>query len=168
MARVVCKFSGAASVSTPTATPPSQNDSPASPKPTRWPLWFALALQWGVVVLVAAGLIGAKAAAESLDNDVVRSVGLAAMIVGLAGTVALVVASFAREPQQAATMVLAGMLVRLFVPLAALVLVPKRWPDLAEAGFRDQLLVLYLAALVVETYAAIRVTGMPPPRFASK
>jgi hypothetical protein len=30
------------------------------------------------------------------------------------------------------------------------------------------MLILYLAALVVETYAAIRVTGMPPPRFASK
>ncbi len=65
-------------------------------------------------------------------------------------------------------MVLAGMLVRLFVPLAALVLVMQRWPELIEAGFREQVLILYLVALVVETYAAIRVTGMPPPRFASK
>ncbi len=151
-----------------TATPPSQNDSPASPQTSRWPLWLALVLQWGVVVLVAAGLIGARVAARSLDGDAVRSVGLAIAIVGLAGTVALVIASLARNPKQAANFVLVGMLVRLFVPLAAMLVVPKNWPELAEAGFRDQMLVLYLAALVVETYAAIRVTGMPPPRFASK
>lgn len=155
-------------MSTPTAASPEPNDSPASPQPRRWPLWLALVLQWGVVVLVAAGLIGAKAAAESLDGEAFRSIGLAVAIVGFAGTVALVIASFARSPKQAANFVLAGMLIRLFVPLAAMLVVPKRWPELAEAGFRDQMLILYLAALVVETYAAIRVTGMPPPRFASK
>ena len=155
-------------MSSPTAAPPSQNDSPASPQPSRWPLWLALILQWGVVVLVAAGLIGAKAGAGSLDGNAVRSIGLAIAIIGLAGTVALVIASLAGSPKQAATMVLAGMLVRLFVPLAAMLVVPKHWPELADAGFRDQMLFLYLAALVVETYAAIRVTGMPPPRFASK
>lgn len=155
-------------MSSPTVSPPPLDNSATPPKPSRWPLWFALVLQWGVVVLVAAGLIGAKAFATGLDSEAAWSVGLAALIVGSAGTVALVVASFARQPQQAANMVLTGMLVRLFVPLAALVLVPKRWPSLAEAGFRDQLLVLYLVALVVDTYAAIRVTGMPPPRLASK
>ena len=150
------------------SSPTSQNDSPPSPQPKRWPLWLGLALQWGVVLLVAAGLIGVKAASEALDNDVIRSVVIAAAIVGLAGTVALVLASLASDPKQAASMVLAGMLVRLFVPLAALLLVSKRWPELDVAGFREQVLILYLAALVVETYAAIRVTGMPRPRFASK
>lgn len=149
-------------------SPTSQNDSPLSPQPKHWPLWLGLALQWAVVLLVAAGLIGAKVAAEALDNDVIRSVVIATAIVGLAGTVALTIASLANDPKQAASMVLAGMLVRLFVPLAALLLVSRRWPELEVAGFREQVLILYLAALVVETYAAIRVTGMPRPRFASK
>lgn len=155
-------------MSTPTAAPSPQRDSSNPTKASRWSLWFALLLQWGVVLLVAAGLIIAKAASESLDGNAGRSIGFAAAIVGLAGTVALVIASMSRSPKQTATFVLAGMLVRLFVPLAAMLVVPTRWPELAEAGFRDQLLILYLAALVVETYAAIRVTGMPPPRFASK
>jgi lysylphosphatidylglycerol synthetase-like protein (DUF2156 family) len=113
-------------------------------------------------------LFGYHAANESLDSTTIRSIGIATAIVGLAGAAALVIASLAASPQQAATMVLAGMLVRLFVPLAALLLVSKRWPELEAAGFREQILILYLAALAVETYAAIRVTGMPPPRFASK
>lgn len=160
-------------MSTPTA-PSSENTAPSSdklpdpPGPKRWPLWLALVLQLGVVIFVAAGLVFAKVAGGELDGDAARSIGLAAAIVGFAGAIALVIASLAGDPKQAATMVLAGMLVRLFVPLAALVLVMQRWPELIEAGFREQVLILYLVALVVETYAAIRVTGMPPPRFASK
>lgn len=155
-------------MTTPTAIPPAEGESTKPVTPKRWPLWLALVLQLGTVVLVAAGIIGAKAASGALTEQVVQSVGLAAVIVGLAGAAALVIASLASDPKQAATFVLAGMLVRLFVPLAAMALVPKRWPELAEAGFADHLVILYLAALVVETYAAIRVTGMPPPRFASK
>jgi len=120
------------------------------------------------VLFVAAGLLGYRFAGESLDSDVIRSVAVATAIIGLAGTAALVIAGFASDPKQAASMVMAGMLVRLFVPLASLLHVAKRWPELEVAGFREQVLILYLAALVVETYAAIRVTGMPPPRFASK
>jgi hypothetical protein len=155
------------SVSTPTASPLPTNPS-SPPTPSRWPLWLALVLQWGVVALVATGLIVAKSTSNALDGAAAASIGLAVVIVGLVGTVALVIASLAGSPKQAANFVLMGMFVRLSVPLAALLVVPKRWPGLAEAGFRDQVLILYLAALVVETYAAIRVTGMPPPRFASK
>jgi hypothetical protein len=155
------------SVSTPTAASPLPTD-PSPPPPKRWPLWLALALQWGVVFVVAAGLVLAKNAAGSLDRASALSIGLAVAIVGLVGTVALVIASLAESPKQAANFVLTGMLIRLSVPLAAMLVVPQRWPELAEVGFRDQVLILYLAALAVETYAAIRVTGMPPPRFASK
>lgn len=160
-------------MSPPTNTPAPKADSAPNgtslaPKPQRWPLWLALAVQIGTVVLTAAGLLGARAAAGAVAENVLISVGLAAVIVGLAGALALVIASWAGNPQQAASFVLAGMLVRLFVPLAAIVIVPKHWPELVEAGFRDQLLILYLVALAVETYAAIRVTGMPPPRFKAK
>lgn len=160
-------------MTTPTApssekTAPSSDKLPGPSVPKRWPLWLALVLQLGAVVVVAAGLVVAKVTAESLDGDAVRSIAIATGVVGFAGAVALGIASLAGDPKQAATMVLAGMLVRLFVPLAALFLVTQRWPELNEAGFREQVLILYLAALVVETYAAIRVTGMPRPRFASK
>lgn len=155
-------------MTSPTAVPPPSDGLPSPPAVKRWPLWLALLLQLGVVVLVAVGLLVFKAVSESLDGNVVWSIVLAAGIVGFAGSVALVIASLARSPQQAATMVLAGMLVRLFVPLLSLLMISERWPELIEAGFREQMLVLYLVALVVETYAAIRVTGMPSPRFASK
>lgn len=155
-------------MTTPTAVPPSTDSQPVAPAPKRWPLWRALALQLSTVVLVAAGLIGAKAMTGSLDGLAAQSIGIAALLVGVAGATALVIASLAGDPKQAATMVLAGMLVRLFVPLAVLLMVSRQWPELEEAGFREQVLILYLVALVVETYAAIRVTGMPAPRFASK
>ena len=156
------------SVNTRTAVPPSNDNPPDPAAPKRWPLWRALALQLGVVILVAAGLLVAKASMGSLDSIAFQSIGVAAALVGVAGAIALAIASLAGDPKQAATMVLAGMLVRLFVPLAALLLISKQWPELEEAGFREQMLILYLVALVVETYAAIRVTGMPRPRFASK
>lgn len=150
-------------MSTPNVSSSSSNPS----HPSRLSLWQALLLQWGVMILAAAALVGVKALAGSLGQDNIQSIGLALAIVGVAGTVALVIASLAGTPQQAANFVLAGMAVRLFVPLAAMLMVSKRWPELVEAGFRDQLVILYLVALVVETYAAIRVTGMPRPRFAS-
>ena len=152
----------------PTALPPTTSNSSQAPKPQRWPLWLALAVQIGAVAITAVGLLGAKAVAGTLSEDSLISVGLAAGIVGLAGAVALVIASFAGSPQQAGAFVLAGTLIRMFVPLGAIVIARKEWPGLMEAGFPIQLLILYLVALVVETYAAIRVTGMPPPRFASK
>jgi hypothetical protein len=155
-------------VTTPNTVPTATDKPPIPAAPDKWPLWRALLWQVGTVVLVTAGLFAAKSALGSLDGIAAQSIGLAALLVGFAGAVALAIASLARDPKQAAAMVLAGMLVRLFVPLAALLMVSKQWPELEEAGFREQVLVLYLVALVVETYAAIRVTGMPAPRFASK
>ncbi|MGC4003517.1 MAG: hypothetical protein QM811_10430 [Pirellulales bacterium] len=111
---------------------------------------LAIGCATAISVWIAAGRFGETAYGSGA---------LAGGIVWIAGVAALCLMAIGRTPQTGATLAMAGMLVRMALPLAALALVPKTWPEIAAAGFAGQLVALFLVMLVVEVYASLRVAA---------
>jgi hypothetical protein len=70
-------------------------------------------------------------------------------------TALLLSVSFARTPH-AMSVNLATMMIRMGVPLAAVVVVQQEFPALAERGAATAILILYLVGLATETVLAVR------------
>lgn len=87
--------------------------------------------------------------------------GLWAALVGwllctTAALVALIVSASFAHTQHALSANLGVMLVRMGAPLVGLVVLPKQFPHLAEAGLSHAILAMYLVALAAETLLALR------------
>ena len=126
------------------------------------------ALAWSLLVLTAAlAAIWPAFAAYGLWragwNGVICALAAGA-VCGIAAAVSLVLASAAQKARQPIAGVLGGMLVRMAVPMVALLMVPKMDPVWQSSGLREMLLVYYLAALAVETWLLVRLV---PPDAAS-
>ncbi|QDS99692.1 hypothetical protein [Adhaeretor mobilis] len=111
-----------------------------------WKPALILGIVFVVVAAIAAGVTAGK-----YGSDAYLSCGLAAAVVWLAGTIGLVLTSLASDAHSRLNALLMGMLVRLGLPLASLVIVPQMSERLAAAGFAGLVLVFYLVGLVVET-----------------
>ena len=88
-------------------------------------------------------------------NGVAASVAALA-VCGLAAGLSLLLAVSAQKAKQPIAGVLAGMLLRMAVPLLALLMVPKLDPVWSSSGLGEMLLGYYLAALAVETWLLVR------------
>lgn len=86
----------------------------------------------------------------------VAAAAAAGMICGIAGGVSLLLAVAAQKARQPIAGVLGGMLVRMAVPLLALLMVPKLDAVWRASGLLEMLLAYYLAALAVETWLLVR------------
>jgi hypothetical protein len=132
-----------------------ESERVASPKFFRLP-----GLAWSLLVLAAilAGLWPAFAAYgmwRSAWSGVAASA-VALAICGAAAALSLLMAVAAQKARQPIAGVLAGMLVRMAVPLLALLMVPKLDPVWSSSGLGEMLLGYYLAALAVETWLLVR------------
>lgn len=81
---------------------------------------------------------------------------VALAVCGLAAGLSLLLAATAQRARQPIAGVLTGMLVRMAVPLAALLVVPQLDPLWSSSGLVEMLLAYYLAALSVETWLLVR------------
>ena len=80
---------------------------------------------------------------------------VAAAVVLVSSTLAMVISDFMRRSGQAMASVLLGMAVRMVLPLGACVLVQLNPGALSEAGFVYFVLVFYLVALPTDTVLAV-------------
>lgn len=77
-------------------------------------------------------------------------------VVSIAAGASLVIAAAAQRTGQAIAGILGGMLVRMFVPLAALMAAPGLGAGVLETGVREMLLGYYFVALAVESWLLVR------------
>jgi hypothetical protein len=119
-------------------------------------------LVWSVLLLAAAmAMAWPLGAAYGMScsgwTGVFVALGAAALC-GAAAALSLVVSVLGQRNSQPVGGVLAGMLVRMAVPMLALLALPKMNPVLLQAGARELLLGFYLVSLAVETWLLVRMT----------
>jgi hypothetical protein len=107
------------------------------------------------LLAAAAGAVGAR----SYGPDAYWASAVAAAMIWLVGSLGLLIVSIPRTGPGRLNAVLLAMLVRMMLPLAAVVFVSQTGPPLADAGLRGMILVHYLAALVLESYLAVRLVA---------
>lgn len=105
-----------------------------------------------VAVLPAFAMYGFWRAGAS---GVLSSV-IAAAICGGAALTSLLLTAVAQKAKQPISGILTGMVVRMAVPLVALLVIPKMNPALLQSGMQEMLLGYYLLALVAETWILLR------------
>lgn len=81
---------------------------------------------------------------------------LAAGLVWVSGSLAMLIMLRSKSDLAGVTAVLAAMLIRISLPLCAAVLLARPGSELAGAGFLGLVVVHYLVALVVETALSLR------------
>ncbi len=86
---------------------------------------------------------------------------VAGAIVSSGMLAALWLSSFAQRDRRALQYGLASQLVRLGIPLAGAIVLEQLFPGLAAAGLLGCVLCIYLPALLVETWLAVRMIGSP-------
>jgi hypothetical protein len=133
---------------------------------SRWSISFACALLW-CILLVAFPLVSSIAAAKVGQSAWLA--GFVAMLLsGVAGTLALVISSLRPPNVQGANYILFAMLVRMALPLLAVMVcyLTARYfvaaQGLLEGEFFGQLIIFYLLMLFSETLLALRVGPSEP------
>ncbi len=113
--------------------------------------------RYGLLALsLAVALCIALPAAYGLQGmPACRAAMVAAGVVLLSSTLAMVISDFMRRSGQALASVLLGMAMRMFLPLGACVLAQLNPGALSEAGFVYFVLVFYLVALPTDTVLAL-------------
>lgn len=85
------------------------------------------------------------------------AIALGACLAG--GIVALIVIGLARNPSQAVSAVMLGMLFRMGIPLASGFLLHSQGGPLAEAGVLGMIVVYYLLSLPVDTVLSLKLVA---------
>src|SRR5262245_55936233 len=83
-----------------------------------------------------------------------------AVICGLAAGASLVLTVTAQRSGQPVTGILLGMVVRMAVPFAALLAVPRFGDSMQSLGVQEMLLGYYLVALTVETWLLVQLVSV--------
>jgi hypothetical protein len=117
------------------------------------------------VVIAPASLLVAVAVNRGMGSQTVVAAAIAGGVCWVAAALALSATFFGNQYQAPVPGVLAGMMFRMFLPLAAVVALPKLGGEFAVPGVTTTILVVYLVALVVETALALR---MVPHHSTSK
>jgi hypothetical protein len=122
-----------------------------------------------VTVLASAWL------AQSVGSSAYLSGGLAMLVVGLAASLALLIAFFQSQFTQqtngashgAVSAMLLGMLVRMGLPLGFIVVMTQTANPLLESGLLGLLVLNYLVALPLETFLSLQFLRSPQSSVAS-
>jgi hypothetical protein len=117
---------------------------------------LALACAVLAVALAAVALIAALAIAGGPSAAALSNAALAGGVCWLAAAMSLCITCFGNWLQSPVQGVLGGMLVRMSLPLAALVVLPKLGGAFAAPGLSATILIVYLVALILETALALR------------
>jgi hypothetical protein len=110
-----------------------------------------LAIALAAVALVAAAVVAGGPSLTALSNAA-----LAGGVCWLAAALSLCIAFFGNRLNSPVQGVLGGMLVRMGLPLAAIVALPSLGGGFTAPGLTATILVVYLAALILETGLALR------------
>jgi hypothetical protein len=113
-------------------------------------LGFSLAAVAAVAGAVAAQRIGSGAYAASA---------IAALLIWIVGSASLALIAFAQTPAARLNCILAAMLIRMMLPLAAVVYFTSSHHPLASQGIAGLIVIHYLAGLSIETLLAVRIVG---------
>jgi hypothetical protein len=111
--------------------------------------------------LLIAWLIGGR----QFSEEVLSNAALAGGVCFVAGGLALLAVFLGNRWQAGVQGVLVGMLFRMGLPLAAIVILPKLGGPFAAPGAATTILGVYLVALVVETLLSLRM--VPPAQLPS-
>jgi hypothetical protein len=111
-------------------------------------------------VSAAAGAV----AARQYGTVAYQASALAAFLIWLVGGASLAIVASAKAPMARLNAALAAMLVRMVLPLVAVVYFTRSDHPLADAGVVGLIMVHYLAGLVIETLMAVRIVhGLKVP-----
>lgn len=113
-----------------------------------------LGLYLAVVALTAGAL-----AARRYGSSAYEASAAAAVLIWAVGGASLAIIARARTNAARLNAILLAMLLRMALPLAAMVYVMQTNPPLASAGLRGLIVVHYLAGLALETYLAVRIVA---------
>jgi hypothetical protein len=118
--------------------------------------YIALLALFLAAVSAAAGAV----AARRYGNGALAASAVAAAIVWLAGSAALGIVASAKTPPQRLNAVLLAMLVRLALPMVAVVALSRSQNQLADNGVAGLIVVHYLAGLLLETWLSLRLASV--------
>jgi hypothetical protein len=118
--------------------------------------YIALLALFLAAVSAAAGAV----AARRYGNGAFAASAVAAAIVWLAGSAALGIVASAKTPAQRLNAVLLAMLVRLALPMVAVVALSRSQNQLADNGLAGLIVVHYLAGLLLETWLSLRLASV--------
>jgi hypothetical protein len=136
----------------PKSAPFTGTRSPLS-KVARAAKYIALLGLFLAAVSAAAGAV----AAQRYGTAALQASALAAFLIWLVGGASLAIIASASAPMARLNAALAAMLVRMSLPLVAVVYFTRADHPLAAAGVVGLIMVHYLAGLVVETLMAVRI-----------
>jgi hypothetical protein len=85
----------------------------------------------------------------------------AAAVCWAGAALAMTVSKLVRGPQRALAMTVAGMALRMGLPLVAVMVVTLQGGALARGGFLVCILAYYAVALVVETWLSLKLVSLP-------
>jgi hypothetical protein len=117
--------------------------------------YIALLALFLAAVSAAAGAV----AARRFGNEAFAASALAALLIWLAGSVALLVVASAKTPQTRLNAILLAMLVRLALPMAAIMYFSRSDAPFAARGIGGLIVVHYLAGLALETWFSVRLAA---------
>lgn len=125
----------------------------------------------GILLAAAAAVAGVVAARRYGDGAYAASA-VSAALVWVVGSLSLLIVASATSPQARLNAALLGMLVRMALPMAALLYFTNSTQPLAvqaaSQGIVPLLVVHYLFGLVVETLLSVRlVAAVNPPKLAA-
>ncbi|HEX6963450.1 MAG TPA: hypothetical protein VF175_16400 [Lacipirellula sp.] len=112
----------------------------------------------GMILAAVSAAAGAVATQRFGDGGYLASV-IAALLVWIVGGASLALIAAARTPAARLNCILAGILVRISLPLVAVVYFTSSSHPLAAKGIAGLIVVHYLAGLIAETLMALRLIG---------
>ena len=126
--------------------------------------WMSLAVACALlaICLAPAAVLAAWLAVGHWSSGALLAAAIGGGICWLAASLALVATYFGNCLQAPVQGLLVGMLFRLGLPLAAVVILPKLGEPWIPAGIAATILGTYLVALVVETSLALRMVPASP------
>jgi hypothetical protein len=125
---------------------------------TRAAKYIALLGFFLAAVAAAAGAV----AAHRFGPGAYAASSLAAAMIWIVGGAALALIASARTPAARLNCILASILIRMALPLAAVVYFTSTHHPLADDGIAGLIVVHYLAGLSIETFMAIRLIAALP------
>jgi len=116
------------------------------------------------ILIAPVAVLIAAVAARGISADSLTSAAVGGGVCWLAAALALTTTYLGNRFQAPVPAVLGGMVFRMGLPLAAILMLPRLGGPLAATGVTTTILGVYLVALVIETLLAVR---MVPPQAKS-
>ena len=138
------------------------NDGNLLSRLRKLPAWARIAILCGAMLLLFAAV--APIAYWLSERDGLLAAGLAAWICLVPSVLALILGELFRSSVYYLGALLAGMFIRMAIPLAAVLVMVRRGGDIVNAGAGYYVIGFYLAALLVDTVLVLPESGSLPRR----